>query len=144
MPQEQKGEIMNWISNALSFILESLLQEIVIVVAGVLFAQLIQRWWNKRKYGNWRVVILKEGKEVLDKGVSSGKSKAILEVPEDMGVFLKGLTSPFGWINCDLMDEGPRIGLLKIDKQIRRIIINLDKNPKAPAASGEPPRSTDH
>ncbi len=123
----------------LDFILESLLQEIVIVIAGVLVAQTISRWWELRRYGGWRVEIWKDGKKVLEKPISPGKMKMILDVPEDMGVFLKGLISPFGWLNCDLMGEGPELGLLRIGHRERLIMIDMDKNPppKSAKASAE-------
>ena len=118
---------MDWLIN---FTRSSLLQEFIIVVFGVLVAHPIQKYLDHRRYGNWRVIIEKAGGQLLGKSVSPGKVKAILEVPEDMGVFLKGLVSPFEWVNCDLIDDGPKLGLLIMDKQNRRIVINLDKNPE--------------
>jgi hypothetical protein len=119
---------MTWYQNLLNFIAETLLAEFIVVVLGVLFAQFIQKYLDNKRFGNWKVILLKDGQEELNKNISPGKAKAILNVPEDMGVFLKGIISPFQWINCDLMDEGPELGLLTVDRKARRIIIDLDKD----------------
>ncbi len=111
------------------FIVQTLLQEFVVIVFAVLFALTIQRWIEKWRYGNWQVEIREAQKRVLYKNISPGKAKAILEIPEDMSVFLKGLISPFGWLNCDLIDDGPRLGLLNINTKKRIISIDMDKNP---------------
>lgn len=120
---------MSWIASTWNFIVQTILQELVVVFFGVLFALTFQRMWDRIRYDHWKVEIRQGGATVLNKKISSGKAKAILDVPEDMGVFLKGLISPFAWLNCDLMDEGPALGLLNIDRRARRIVIDLDKNP---------------
>lgn len=120
---------MNWLTDLSNFIWQTLLQEILVVIIGVLFAQTIRKRLDKRKYGNWHVEIWEKGNRVLLKEISPGKAKAIFDIPEDMGVFLKGLVSPFGWLNCDLMDDGPELGLLEINHKSKIIKIDMDKNP---------------
>lgn len=120
---------MEWLKNALDFIFGALLTEFVVVVVGVLFAAFIQNRWEKWKYGNWRVIVCQNERDLVDRDISPGKAKEILHEPADLSVFLKGVASPYGWINCDLLEEGRELGLLVEDKQNRRFVIDLDKNP---------------
>lgn len=120
---------MAWLQNTLDFILESLLAEFIVVVAGVFFVLFVQKRWEKWKYGGWRVVITKTGSEILNRAISPRKLKEILDEDSDLAVFLKGVASPFEWINCDLLAEGRERGLLVIEHTERRFILDLDKNP---------------
>ena len=120
---------MDWLSNALDFILQSLLSEFVVVAAGVLFALFVRSWWDKWRYGGWRVIIHQHGEQILDREISPAKVKQILDEPTDMAIFVKGVTSPYTWLNCDPLEEGTRLGLLKVNKATRRLVIDLDKNP---------------
>jgi hypothetical protein len=124
--------VIGW-GRLLQVALESLAGQIAVVVAGVLFAQLIRRWYDKWRYGGWRVMIIQNGQKVLDRRISEGKAKVIVEIPEDRGVFLKGLASPFGWINCDLIEDGPKLGMLAEDRAKRTYTIDFDKNPSPSA-----------
>jgi hypothetical protein len=120
---------MDWLHNALDFIVQSLLSEFVAVVAGVLFVQLVQRQWEKWRFGGWKVIILKEGTTLLNREITPRKTKEILGEETDLAVFLKGVASPYEWINCDPLEEGRRNGLLVIDQATRRFTLDLDKNP---------------
>jgi hypothetical protein len=46
-----------------------------------------------------------------------------------MSVFIKGVASPYGWINCDVLTEGKRLKLFVEQRENRRLVIDLDKNP---------------
>jgi len=120
---------MSFLTNLWDFIGQTILQEFIVVVLGVLFAQTIRKYLDRRQYGDWRVEIWQDGKKALEKAISAGKAKAVLDIPEDMGVFLKGLISPFGWLHCDLIGDGPKLGLLEVNHKARLIKINMDKNP---------------
>lgn len=121
---------MIWLQETFRFIIETLLQEIVVVIAGVLFAQFIYVWWVKYRYGGWRVIVWKREEEKLDREISPGKLKEIKEEPAELAVFLKGVASPYAWINCDLIKDGEALGLLVIDPEKKTYTLNLDKNPK--------------
>lgn len=72
--------------------------------------------------------------------------------PADLSVFLKGVASPYGYVQCDIIQDGERLGLLKVDEtredlwRFKRYIcrvytIDMDKNPQSPtkpAASSKP------
>jgi len=57
------------------------------------------------------------------------KAKEILDEPADLSVFLKGVISPYALLNCDIIEEGERMGLLIRDNINRQFIVDLDKNP---------------
>lgn len=112
------------------FIVQTLLGELVVVIVGVLIANFILARWQKYRFGRWQVVVQKDNQELVRREVSPRKAKEILEEPADLVVFLKGIVSPFDWINCDLFTEGQQVGLLRIDHEQRIYYIDLDKNPR--------------
>ena len=118
--------------NILDFITQTLVAEFIVVVAGVLFAHFIQGWWEKRRFGNWKVILMRDGNPVLQRAISPRKARELSEEPAELSVFLKGIASPYAWITCDLIEEGKKIGLLAEDRSLRQYVIDLDKNPPAP------------
>ncbi len=119
---------MNWIEQILTFLWEAIKNEFAAMVAAVLFVQIIQRLWDFLRFGNWRVVLMKEGKEILDREISTGKAKEILDEDAELAVFLKGVISPYAWVTCDLLKKGREIGLLNEDNKSRIFMVDLDKN----------------
>jgi hypothetical protein len=117
------------LNTALNYVVDVLAEELITVFAGVLIAHVFLKYWYKWRYGRWTITVIKDGETKIDqKKVSPGKIKQVLEVPEDLPVFLKGLCSPFHWIQCDLMADGEEIGLLVQDNKNREFIIDLDKD----------------
>jgi len=112
-------------------IVTNLLSEFLIVVIGVLFAQFIKSRWDNWRYGNWQVVVKDLDQVDHARPISAKKAKQILEMPEDLSVYLKGVASAYGWINVDLITEGRDIELLKEDRSNKRFVIDMQKNPPA-------------
>ena len=113
----------------LNFIAQTLLGELIVVIAGVLFAYIIKEQYDKWRYGRYRVCILQDGQEKVNRPISPRKAQESLDEPADLAVFLKGVASPYAWIRCDIISEGQQIGLLTIDRERREFVIDLDKNP---------------
>ena len=113
----------------LNFIFETLLQEGIAVIAGILFVLIVQNQWIKFKYGGWRVVIVQDGDQKVSRDISPGKVREIQTETSELAVFLKGVASPYAWINCDIIEHGETSGLLIIDKDKKCYTLNLDKNP---------------
>lgn len=124
---------MEWLKDLGQFILNSLLQEVIVVIASLLFVYFIYDKWVDWRYGRWHAVLIQFGKQVLDRNISSGKARQILNEPSDLSVFLKGLASPYAQVHTDLIEHGEKLGMLKIDRQARRITLDLDKD--VPAAN---------
>ena len=116
--------------NIIGFIFQSLLGELVVVIAGFIIAKTLLSYYDKRRFGGWRVIVIKNGKQIVNRPISVRKAKEILDDSADLSVFLKGVASPYGWIKCDIISEGEKIGLLKIDRENRKFFIDLDKNPR--------------
>lgn len=125
------GDVFGW----LIAITQNLVASFLAVVLGIAFTYLVRRQWEKRKYGDWRVVVRKHGKDEVDREISVDKAKEILHEPSELAVFLKGVASPYDWINCDILQKGVEVGLFVQDDQQRRLLIDLDHNPKMPAVS---------
>ena len=118
--------MIEWLTN---FIFETLLQEVIAVIAGIGFVLLIQNQWIKLKYGGWKVEIWKKGACKLSREISPEKLKEIQSEAAELAVFLKGVASPYGWFNCDIIADGETLGLLTIQQQSKKYIIDFDKNP---------------
>lgn len=111
---------------------------ILATMVGLLFALGIRDWViNRRRFGGWHVKLFAKGKEEVDREISWRKGKQIAEEPSDLSVFLKGVASPYAWITCDLIDDGEKLGLIRIERHPKRLfgetrtyIIDVDKNPK--------------
>lgn len=112
------------------WILSGLVQNFVWMIVAILFVQFGQRAYDGIRYGGWRVIVQKDGKDLMVREISPGKVKEILGESSEMSVYIKGVTSPYGWINCDILTMGKDIGLFLQDDESRRLVIDLDKNPR--------------
>lgn len=111
-------------------ILDGLVVELIVTIAGVFFARTILKWWIDLRYGRWTMTVLQNGEAKLDKiPISPEKMKQVKNIPEDMPVFLKGMCGSYKTLRCDLMHDGVELGGLVIDDQKRQILIDLDKLP---------------
>ena len=120
---------MDILSSFWNFFFETLLAEFIVVVVGVLFAFFIQNRWVKWRYGGWKVIVQDDKEQFLVREISPTKAKQILDEPAELSVFIKGVISPYGFLNCDLLTRGKDVGLFIQDDQNRCFYINLDKNP---------------
>ncbi len=123
----------------LQFIAQTILGELIVVIVGVLFAYGIKRQYDNWRYGRYRIRVIKNQQEKVNRPISPRKTQEILDEPADLAVFLKGVASPYGWIRCDILGEGQDLGLLIIDREKREFIIDLDKNPAAKNSGEEQP-----
>lgn len=117
---------------------------------GVVAAYLLGKLYYERRFAGWRVRLIKEKEQRLDRPISPRKAREIYEETADLSVFLKGVASPYGYITCDIIQDGEDLGLLRkeeerkdfqlfkrpiINRTIRRIYtIDMDKNPPAAGA----------
>lgn len=111
------------------WVFSGLVQNFVWMILAILFVELGQKTYEKWKYGRWRVIVLSHGEEKVNREITTGKVKEILSEPVDMSVFIKGVISPYGWLNCDLLTTGKDIGLFVENRKERRLVIDMDKNP---------------
>lgn len=117
---------------------------------GVLTAYLVGKYYYDRRFAGWRVRLIQDGKERLNRSISPRKAREICDEPADLSVFLKGIASPYGYVQCDIIQDGEELGLLgveeerkdwwRINRSIRRTYtIDMDKNPPKPASSKPQP-----
>ena len=108
---------------------QNLIASFLAVVFGIAFTQFVLRRWDEHRYGRWHVIIKKKEEIKVNRAISVRKAKEILDEPADLSVFLKGVISPYALLNCDIIEEGERLGLLIRDNINRQFIVDLDKNP---------------
>ena len=110
------------------FVFTLLLGEFIIITGNWFYDQ-IKTQWQKIKYGGWKVVVKRPGKKNIVRQLSPMTVKKINEDEAEMSVLLKGVVSGFGWLNTDLITEGIKIGLLTIDNDALKYVIDFAKNP---------------
>lgn len=115
--------------NFIIAISQNLIASFLAVVFGIAFTQFVLRRRDEHRYGRWHVIIKKKGEIKVNRAISVRKAKEILDEPADLSVFLKGVISPYALLNCDIIEEGERLGLLIRDNVNRQFIVDLDKNP---------------
>ncbi len=121
---------MEWIISIWEFVFETLLSELVVVIAGVLIVQKAQKWLDKKRYGGWRVIVTCNDESILERDISYTKLKAIQEEPAELSVYLKGVISPYSWIVVDIIEKGEELELVITNTKNKTYTINLDKNPQ--------------
>ncbi len=124
---------MSWLHDFWNFAAQTLLGELLTVIAGIFISQLISMTWEKWRYGGWTVQILNvvDGRkqEILQEEIPPAKAKELLNDPVSLRIYLKGLVSSYTWLRCDLLTKGRETGLFREDREQRRFIIDLSKNP---------------
>ncbi len=110
-------------------ILQNLIASVLVVVFGIAFTQFVRDRLDELHYGRWHVIIKNKEEIKLNRAISVRKAKEILDEPADLSVFLKGVASPYAFLNCDIVEVGERLGLLTRDNINRQFIVDLDKNP---------------
>lgn len=126
-------------NETLRFFLETIVGELIVVILGVLFANYIWAFIERRRFGNWQVIVRRRGEDLVRRDISARKVREILEEPADLVTFLKGVVSPYAFINCDLITTGQECGMLQIDQDRRRFLLDLDQNPPAPESAAYSP-----
>jgi hypothetical protein len=116
-------------NDVLEWFVSGLFQNFVWFLIGVVIVYIFWEGWKKRRYGRWVVILKRGGEIILRRQVSPEKVRDILDDASDKAVFLKGIVSPYDYLNCDIIEVGPRLGLFREDKKERQWVIDLDKNP---------------
>lgn len=98
---------------------------------GFLFARLIVARFEQWRFGGWKIVIVGvDGSEVVRRSIGVAKAKVILDDDADLSVFVKGIASPYGWLNADPVTVGREIGLFRVSVAMREMVVDLRRNPQ--------------
>ena len=125
------------IGSSIYTVLLNLISNFLIVVFGIFFTQFVRRRLDERRYGRWHVIIKEKDQIKVKRAISVRKAKEILNEPADLSVFLKGIVSPYTSLNCDIIEDGQRCGLLIRDNVNRQFIVDLDRNPPRERPGGQ-------
>lgn len=134
---------MTFIEQLFSNIFFGLIVEILIVIGGYIIGHIVVTKYKENKFGNWHAFLLKEDDEIiLDRPLSPATAERVIEDEAELNVYLKGLISPFGIVNCDLVTEleKPNPNLIVVDHDARKIIVHLVEpgiTPKKPNKNGK-------
>jgi hypothetical protein len=103
---------------------------IAFILVKIIYEKLYMKW----KWGGWRVKICEnstDGGDVLvDRKLSIQAAKRILEDRGEFSIYVKGIVSPYAYLNIDIAsDEAEEIGLIQRDIAGQEIVVDLSKNP---------------
>lgn len=123
------NDLLDWLVPIIQNLLASTLYTLLGLLLGVFVIQRYRTWRDKHKYGRWHVIVTKSGETIVDRQISVRKAKEILDESSDLSVFIKGVVSPYEYLNCDILDGEKHPHLLVQEGENRRFVVNLDKNP---------------
>ena len=107
-----------------------LIFEVFIIIISVLLVTPIKKGIDKIRYHGWFVTIIKNGENKVNRPISYQKLKEIKNESAEMSVFIKGVASPYGFINCDILEDGLKQKIFIIDEENKKLIYDFDKQKK--------------
>jgi hypothetical protein len=115
---------------AQSLIYDVLKMIVSFIIARYLYEAYIMQWL----WGGWHVVVKKDKRIIAERNISPSTFKRIDSDETDFSTYIKGLVSPFEWLEIDpLSEEAKQTELIKRDVKNKLICIDLSKNPKKTA-----------
>ena len=112
------GLLQNWVASFVG------------AIAAITFTQIYHRRREQEQFGGWTVVVTRNGKIEVERSIPVERAKSVLKDDSELSVYLKGIANAVGWINCDLVTDGYKNGMLDRNESRRILTINYDKNPK--------------
>ena len=112
-------------------------EEAIGVVFGFFIIGGIVKLYTWIFFGRWEAIVIKNGKEVVCRPISASKRREMVNEKSEKSVFIKGIASPYGYINCDILEECKEIGVFDEDGKNRKMIFNFDKQKKNIESSGD-------
>lgn len=100
---------------------------------GFLFSRIYDKLISEKQFSGWRVIV-KKGEEILcERPVGHRKAAEVLDDTTTLSVFIKGVTSPFCWLNEDVVSEKASVtGLFTVSLQKKQWVVDISKNPPPP------------
>lgn len=124
---------MDFIGNLAAVVAGQIFNDLVSLIVAFTAVKALEALYKKRKYGGWTLIVQDAtGKVVTKRLVGMKKMEAVLDDESELSVFIKGVSSPFAWINIDPVTKGREVGLLTILPKVKEISVDLSKNPPAP------------
>lgn len=88
---------------------------------------------RKGQFTGWAVVVRKGDKVLCKRPVGRKKAEEVLDDATSLSVFIKGVVSPFCWLNEDVLSEkASKKGLFQVSFPGRTWTVDILKNPATP------------
>ncbi len=127
--------MLEWLqSNGDSFFL-NMIYDIFKFTIGYLVAQwLYDGVYKKNKFGGWQLEMVEGDERLGGRNITPHWAEKIFKDDYDFSVYVKGFASPYVFLNIDVnCDKAKEIGLVKVDEDSKKIIIDKSKNPESKA-----------
>lgn len=108
------------------FLITLFIGDLLLTIVSVLIAGVVKTKWREYRHGGWRVHVVKGDQFLGEHSISADKRLEIKDDSAERDVFLKGRTSVYEWLNCDIAD------LLTINTTDKIYKIDLNNNPRKP------------
>ncbi len=109
------------------FLYDLLKMSLAFLIVKVVYDQ----WFMKWKWGGWKVLVYEENICMHEEEIASQSANRILNDRREFSVYIKGIVSPYAWLNLDVgSKDAEEKGLTERDSKNKQIIINIDKNPR--------------
>lgn len=104
-------------------------------VLAIVASATVYAWYEKRRWGGWRIRIVRGDTLLEEQVVGIAKAKSIFADASELNIYCKSNASPYGMLRFNpISTKAKEVGLMKIDDTTRSIIIDFDKNPEPPPA----------
>ena len=85
---------------------------------------------RRGQFAGWSVVVNRGEEKLCKRPVGRRKAEEVLDDPSTLSVFIKGICSPFGWLNEDVLSaKAAETGLFRTDYPGKYWIVDMAKNP---------------
>jgi hypothetical protein len=103
------------------------------LACGFSFSQILALTYKSKKFGGWQLIVKNGDATLAIRLVGPKKAEELLDDPTTLGVFVKGVVSPFCWLNEDVLSEkGKTSGLFQVFTHQKTWLVDISKNPPAP------------
>jgi hypothetical protein len=130
------NNLWDQISN--NFFYSSLYDIVKFFISYLIARQLYDRWYKKIRWGGWETVVVKGDEELTRRKMLPDRAEMVNKDDTELSVYIKGIVSPHAWLTIDVCSEqAKQMGLLSLNRDKRRIVIDLAKNPPGKARCRE-------
>ena len=106
------------------------------IIARLTYEGIFKQW----RYGGWSLLVMRDGHELARRKLSPQLAESVLKNDNDLSVYVKGVVSFHEWLRMDICSPRAReLGLLRLDKKAKTIMVDLDKNPPDPRRGDRTP-----
>lgn len=117
----------------ISDLLTNIVYDIIKIIIGFMIARyLYEKFIMKWLWGGWTISVRNNDKILVFQTIAPALFKRMKEDQRECSAYIKGVVSPYCWLNEDVLSEkAEKIGLIIKDKEQKSIVVDISKNPQS-------------